>query len=59
MLVVTRRPKQTIKINDNIVVEVLIIKDGSVKLGIVAPKDIPVMRGELKGPCRKIKLENK
>ncbi len=59
MLVVTRRPRQIVRINENIVVEVLIIKDGSVKLGIVAPKDIPVMRGELKGPCRKTRLENK
>lgn len=58
MLVVTRKPKEIIRINDNIVVEVLIISNGSVKIGIQAPKDVPVMRGELKGPCRKTRKDS-
>jgi carbon storage regulator len=54
MLVLSRRPKEIIKIADNIVVEVLVINDGEVKLGIVAPRNVAVMRGELKGPCKKV-----
>jgi carbon storage regulator len=54
MLVLSRRPREIIKIADNIVVEVLVINNNEVKLGIVAPRDIAVMRGELRGPCKKV-----
>lgn len=58
MLVLSRRPRQIIKIADDIVVEVLVINDGEVKLGIVAPRNIAVMRGELQGPCKKVEGNN-
>lgn len=47
MLVLSRKQKQQIRIGDDVVVTVLQIKGGSVRIGIEAPKEIHVMRGEL------------
>lgn len=47
MLVLTRKIKQKIVINDNIEVEVLSIDGDQVKLGIHAPKDVDVNRYEV------------
>lgn len=47
MLVLSRKQKQQIKIGDDVVITVLQIKGGSVRLGIEAPREIHVMRGEL------------
>ena len=47
MLVLSRKQKQQIKIGDDVVVTVLQIKGGSVRIGIEAPREIHVMRGEL------------
>lgn len=47
MLVLTRGPEQSILINDNIRVTVLSIRGGRVRLGIVAPEDVPVDREEV------------
>lgn len=54
MLVITRKQGQTIRINDNIVIRVLDLGHGNVRLGIDAPRDIAIMRGELTGPCLKV-----
>lgn len=51
MLVLTRGLKQRIVIGDReVTVTVLEVKGGRVRLGIVAPEDIPVRRVEL-APC--------
>lgn len=42
MLLMTRRPGDTIAIGDRIVVRVLDVQGGKVQLGIEAPKDIKV-----------------
>lgn len=47
MLVLTRRPGQDIIIDDNIIVSVLSMKNGQVRLGFTAPRDIPIVRSEL------------
>ena len=47
MLVLSRRRDQTLVIGDNVEVTVLEIKGGQVRLGINAPKAIPVHRGEI------------
>ena len=47
MLVLTRKQNEKIKIGDDIVVSVLKIKGNTVRLGIEAPKNIRVVRGEL------------
>ena len=47
MLVLSRKQKQQIRIGDNVVVTLLQIKGGSVRIGIEAPREVIVMRGEL------------
>lgn len=48
MLVLTRKKDQTIEIGDDVVVRVLRVKeDGTVQLGIDAPRSVNIRRGEL------------
>jgi carbon storage regulator len=47
MLVLTRKVGQQLKIGDNIVVEVVRQKGGALALGVTAPRDVRVVRGEL------------
>ena len=47
MLVLSRKRRQSIQIGDDIVVTVLESRGGTVRLGIDAPKEIPVHRTEL------------
>lgn len=47
MLVLTRKPQETIRIGDNITITVIKTKGNSVRLGIEAPTDVSVLRGEL------------
>jgi carbon storage regulator CsrA len=47
MLVLTRKYQEKIKIGDNITITVLRMKGKAVRLGIEAPDNVPVIRGEL------------
>ena len=47
MLVLTRKPAETIRIGEDIVIKVIKTGKGTVKIGIEAPSDVRVMRGEL------------
>lgn len=47
MLVLSRKLKQEILIGENIKITVLKVKGNTVRLGIEAPRDIHVVRGEL------------
>lgn len=47
MLVLTRKHQEKIRIGDNIVITVLKTKGKTVRLGIEAPSEVPVIRGEL------------
>ncbi len=47
MLVLTRKPAETIQIGDDIVIKVIKTGSGSVKIGIDAPDAVRVIRGEL------------
>ena len=47
MLVLTRKETQTILIGDNIVIRIVQAGASSVKIGIEAPRDIRIVRGEL------------
>ncbi len=47
MLVLSRKPGQTITILGNIEVSVLEVRGGQVRLGVKAPSVIPVQRTEL------------
>ena len=47
MLALGRRVGESLLIGENIVVKVLGIKGGQVRLGVEAPREIPVVREEL------------
>lgn len=47
MLVLTRRKSQSILIGGDIVITVLDVKGDQIRLGITAPRDVQVLRGEL------------
>jgi carbon storage regulator len=47
MLVLSRKPNETIRIADDIVVTVVAIDGGTVKLGVKAPDHVSVHRGEI------------
>ncbi len=47
MLVLTRKYQEKIRIGNNITITVLRTKGKAVRLGIEAPTDVPVVRGEL------------
>ena len=55
MLVLSRRNGQVVMIDDDIRITVLGIKGNTVRLGIDAPKDVPVHRKEI---WDKIQKEN-
>ena len=55
MLALTRKKGESIIINDNVEVIVLGVQGEQVKLGIVAPKSIPVHRKEI---YEQIQMEN-
>ena len=48
MLVLSRKKNETIVIDGNIEIEVLQVKGNSIRLGIKAPREVKVLRGELK-----------
>lgn len=47
MLVLTRKLQETIKIGDQVTIHILRVKGNTVRLGIDAPRQIRVIRGEL------------
>lgn len=55
MLVLSRKIDDEIIIDENITVRVLRVKGNTVRIGITAPGDVSIMRGEL--PRREIEFE--
>jgi carbon storage regulator len=47
VLIITRRPGERIMLGDDVVVEVIEVKGGSVRIGIAAPRSMPVYREEI------------
>ena len=47
MLVLSRKKNESIVIDGNIRIEVLKVKGNTIRLGISAPQDVKVLRGEL------------
>ena len=47
MLVLSRKKNESIVINNDVVITVVEIRGDKVRLGIVAPKDVPVHRQEV------------
>lgn len=47
MLVLSRKPNESIKIGDNIELKIIEVKGDAVRIGIEAPKSVDILRGEL------------
>ena len=47
MLAVTRKKGESIVINNNIEISVLEIRGDQIKIGVSAPKDVPIYRKEV------------
>ena len=52
MLVLSRKLGEKIYINDNICITVVDIDRGKIRLGIEAPRDVPIFRQELLGESK-------
>ena len=57
MLVLSRRPNESIVINDKIVITVIEIRGDKVRLGIEAPRDVPVHRSEVYNAIQRAEAE--
>ncbi|MDH3252222.1 MAG: carbon storage regulator CsrA [Ignavibacteria bacterium] len=47
MLILTRKTGEEITIGENVTVRVIAVQEGQVKLGIEAPKELKIYRGEI------------
>lgn len=47
MLVLSRKPNQSIRIGNEITIKIVRVKGNTIQLGIEAPKEVPVVRSEL------------
>lgn len=56
MLILNRKPGESIIIDDKIEIRILDMVDGKIKIGIEAPKDVTILRREV---YDEIKDENK
>ena len=57
MLILNRKPGQTIHIGQGVILRVLSITATQVEIGIEAPKEVPVLRGELLDSVRKLNIQ--
>ncbi len=56
MLILTRRPGESIHLGDNIKITILSVKGKQIKIGLDVPEDMPVYREEL---YRKVQEQNR
>ena len=56
MLALTRKKGEALVINNNVEVTILEIRGDQIKIGVNAPKEVPVYRKEV---CLQIQKENK
>lgn len=47
MLVLTRKERQEIRVGEGVVITVVRIDDDTVRIGITAPTEVKILRGEL------------
>jgi carbon storage regulator len=57
MLVLSRKKNESIVINDNITITVVEIRGDKVRLGVEAPKEVPVHRNEVYEAIRRNQIE--
>lgn len=48
MLILSRKIGESVVINDNVIVKILEVSGDKVRIGIEAPKEISILRSELK-----------
>jgi carbon storage regulator CsrA len=54
MLVLTRKPQQSVRIGNNIIVNIVRVRGNTVQIGIEAPKDVNILRSELADKPKKL-----
>jgi carbon storage regulator len=47
MLIITRKPGEKIMLGDDVTIEVIEVSGSSVRIGIAAPRSLPVYREEI------------
>ena len=52
MLIITRKPGERIMVGDDVVLHVIEVAGGSVRIGIEAPRSVPVYREEIYAAVR-------
>lgn len=57
MLILTRKQNEEIRINKDIIIKVLAINDNQIKIGIDAPLNIEILRGELYDKVKETTIE--
>jgi carbon storage regulator len=57
MLILTRKKDEEIRIDSNITVKIVSISDNHVKIGIEAPSDVEILRGEIYHRVKETTLE--
>jgi carbon storage regulator len=57
MLVLSRKPGESILIGDNIEVKIIDVQGDQVKIGINAPRDVTILRKELMDEVRQVNRE--
>ena len=57
MLVLTRKTDEEILINKDILIKIISVSDGKVKLGISAPENIKIFRGEIYEKVKELTVE--
>ena len=57
MLILTRKKDEEIRIDSNITIKIVSISDNHVKIGIEAPTNIEILRGEIYSRVKETTLE--
>ena len=57
MLILTRKINEEIKIGSEITVKLLAISEGQIKLGITAPDNVEIFRGEIYEKVKQVTIE--
>jgi carbon storage regulator len=47
MLIITRKPGEKIMLGDDVVIEIMAVSGSSVRIGIAAPRSLPIFREEI------------
>ncbi len=57
MLILTRKKDEEIRIDSNIIIKIVSVSDNHVKIGIEAPAEVEILRGEIYSKVKETTLE--